>query len=188
MIKRIFDIVVSGIILCLLLPIYVIVFIGIKIDSPGPVFFFQNRLGKNGEIFRLFKFRTMTHKKREVSMEILPGNNEVTWFGELLRRFKIDETPQFINVFIGDMSIVGPRPSMPEMIHELDDNGKYRIKVKPGITGLAQISGNIYLSWPERWVYDRTYVENHSLFGDIKIIFTTIILVIVGEKKFLKRK
>jgi len=128
----------------------------------------------------------MTHKTRDADREILKGDPELTKIGVLLRRFKIDEIPQFINILKGDMSIVGPRPCLPEQLEDFDKNGYRRIEVKPGLTGLAQINGNIHLSWPERWVYDKEYVENISFWLDIRIIFTTISIVIFGEDKFIK--
>lgn len=119
--------------------------------------------------------------------EIYQGDAEVTWIGAFLRRFKIDELPQLINVLIGDMSIVGPRPCMPSMKDELNEDGNFRTQIRPGLTGLAQVNGNIYLSWPDRWKYDRYYVEHVSLWLDLKIIAKTVVIVIQGEKSFLNK-
>lgn len=173
--------------LVLISPIFIVSAILVKITSKGPLFFLQERLGKNGKIFSVYKFRTMTDKKREVGREIVKGDAEVTKVGYYLRRFKIDELPQILNVLKGEMSIVGPRPCMPNQINDFNEDGEYRIKVTPGLTGLAQVNGNIYLSWEERWKYDRKYVENVSFILDVKIIIKTIGIVFLGEEKFLKK-
>ena len=174
--------------LCLLLasPLLVLAMVSIKLTSSGPVFFSQQRLGRNGVTFKLLKFRTMTHKKREVADEVLAGNPEVTLVGRPLRRFKIDELPQLVNVLRGDMSFVGPRPAMPEQLAEYDETSKQRLLVRPGLTGLSQVSGNIYLTWPERWKLDVEYVYNLSLGWDIRILLKTILVVLLGEHRFKK--
>ena len=184
--KRVFDFLGALILLVLLSPLLIVAIILVKISSPGPAFFLQTRLGKDGTTFVIYKFRTMTDKKRSVDHEILKGDNEVTKIGYILRRTKIDELPQLYNVLIGDMSFVGPRPSMPKLAESFDENGKQRLKVRPGITGYSQVNGNIYLSWPQRWKYDRKYVENLSLPLDVKIILKTVLIVIFGEGKFKK--
>jgi lipopolysaccharide/colanic/teichoic acid biosynthesis glycosyltransferase len=129
----------------------------------------------------------MTNKKRKADHEIFADDPEVTTVGKFLRRFKLDELPQLINVLTGDMSLVGPRPGMPEQLKELDENGIKRLEVYPGLTGLAQINGNIYLVWPERWKYDRHYVEYISFMLDLKIILKTVLIVFQGEKKFINK-
>lgn len=184
--KRLFDFLAAFLILLLIFPILLISTILVKLSSRGPLFFLQERLGKNGKVFKVYKFRTMTDKKRDVNREILKGDTEVTKVGYYLRRFKIDELPQIINILKGDMSIVGPRPCMPFQVSEFNEDGKYRVLVKPGMTGLAQTNGNIYLSWEERWKYDRQYVENVTFLLDFKIILKTILIVLLGEEKFLK--
>ncbi len=183
-IKRILDFTLSFIGFIILLPIFLIVALLIKTTSSGPVFFKQYRLGKDGNEFQILKFRTMTNRKREVDREILKGDAEVTTIGYYLRRLKIDELPQIINILKGDMSVVGPRPSMPELLNDFNEDAKYRITVTPGLTGLAQINGNIYLSWEQRWKYDRKYVENMSFVLDFKIILKTLLIVLFGEKRF----
>lgn len=128
----------------------------------------------------------MYDRPRVADREILKGDFEVTRIGEILRRFKIDELPQIINVFLGDMSLVGPRPCLPRQRAEFNEDGQQRIKVRPGLTGLAQVNGNIYLSWEERWKYDRQYVEKLSFISDIKIVVRTLAILLYGEEKFLK--
>lgn len=186
-IKRIIDILITFIALLLALPLFLVCYILIKTDSRGPFFFMQERLGYKGKIFRVFKMRTMTYKQRIADREIFKNDAEVTKTGSILRRFKIDEMPQLINVLKGDMSLVGPRPGLPAQISEFNDDGRSRLLVKPGLTGLAQINGNIYLSWPERWKYDRKYVENLSFLLDVKIILKTFSIIIHGEEKFVKK-
>ena len=185
--KRWLDVLVAGLILSISIPILVILYVLVRLDSPGPFFFKQKRLGKNGVIFEALKIRTMTHKFRIPSEEIFSGNSEVTSIGKVLRRLKIDEVPQILNVLKGDMSLVGPRPCLPNQLTELNDDGQIRLKVRPGLTGLAQIKGNIYLSWPERWKYDRLYVENLSLQMDVEILLKTMLIVLFGEQKFIKK-
>lgn len=186
-IKRFFDFFISLLIILFLVPLFIVLYILVKLDSKGDFFFFQERLGKNGQIFKVFKIRTMTDKVRVADREILKGDSEVTRMGNVLRRLKIDELPQIINIFKGDMSFVGPRPCLPNQITEFNEDGKTRILVTPGLTGLAQTNGNIYLTWEERWKYDRYYVENLSFFLDIAIVFKTVLIVLLGEQKFLKK-
>lgn len=184
--KRIFDLLFAISVLVIVGPVLLISIILLKLESKGPAFFFQDRLGLNGKVFKVFKLRTMTHKKREVHQQILKDNPEVTKVGYYLRRFKIDELPQFINVLLGTMSIVGPRPCLTNIEHLYTEDTKFRFLVKPGVTSLAGVRGSIYLSWPDKWYYDKLYVQNASLFLDLKIIVKTVLVVFVGEKKFLK--
>lgn len=186
-IKRFLDFLISLLIILFLVPLFIVLYILVKLDSKGDFFFFQERLGKNGQIFKVFKIRTMTDKVRVADREILKGDSEVTRMGNILRRLKIDELPQIINICKGDMSFVGPRPCLPNQITEFNEDGKTRILVTPGLTGLAQTNGNIYLTWEERWKYDRYYVENLSFFLDIAIVFKTVLIVLLGEQKFLKK-
>lgn len=185
--KRTLDVLLSSVALVILFPLLVLTALLVFISSSGPVFFLQARLGYKERIFRLYKFRTMTHKERKVDRPIYLGDAEVTRIGNYLRRFKIDELPQLINVLLGDMSIVGPRPCMPANRHEFNEDGMFRTQVKPGLTGLAQINGNIYLSWPDRWKYDRYYVEHVSFWMDLKILAKTVAIVVQGEKNFLNK-
>lgn len=161
--------------------------IAVRLDSPGPVFFMQDRVGRGGRVFRLYKFRTMTDRPREVGREIHAGDPEVTRVGAVLRRTKLDELPQLINVLSGDMSLVGPRPFVPAMLDQLDANGRRRLDVRPGLTGLAQVNGNIHLSWPERWVWDARYADRVSLWTDLGILVRTVGVVALGEGRFLNR-
>lgn len=188
-IKRFFDIVTSLITLVLFMPIGVLIALFIKITSPGPVFFIQDRPGYKRDIFKIYKFRTMKlgSEKMVKGKEVLGDDPRITGIGKVLRRTKIDEIPQLINVIKGDMSLVGPRP---ERIASLDDYTEViemRLDMKPGMTGLAQVSGNIYLSLEERYDYDVYYVENYSIWLDIKIILRTIGVVILGEERYINK-
>lgn len=185
--KRALDLAVSlGACLCLL-PVFLLVALAIKLDSPGPVLFVQRRLGKDGKVFVILKFRTMTHRKRSLSGEVLDGNDEVTRVGRFLRRTKLDEAIQLFNVVAGQVSLVGPRPAAEEQLEEYTPEALHRLLVRPGLTGLAQVNGNIYLSWQERWVYDRRYVETLSLGQDLRIIGRTFAVIFKGERHYLCR-
>lgn len=185
--KRIFDIVTSFAILILISPIFFVVYFLVKFSSEGPAFFLQERLGINGKTFIIYKFRTMTNKKRISDQEIVGNHPEVTYVGKWLRRFKIDELPQIINVIRGDMSIVGPRPTLLNQLEEINLYIPERLSVRPGLTGLAQVNGNIYLNWSDRWKYDIEYIKNISFMLDMKILFKTILVVFLGEKSLLNK-
>ncbi len=181
--KRVIDILLSFILLILIFPILLITSIIIKLDTTGPIFFIQKRVGYKGNYFYIFKFRTMIHSKRATMDEIQLDNPEITRVGRYLRRFKLDELPQVINVLKGDMSIVGPRPTIPEQLENFNEDAMFRLKVRPGITGLAQVNGNIYINWSERWKYDKKYVENLSFLLDVKIIYKTFFIILLGEER-----
>jgi len=185
-VKRIFDLFFSIIILLIISPVLIISITLLKYESKGPVFFFQDRLGLYGVVFKVFKLRTMTHKNRKVHKQVFKNDPEVTKVGYYLRRYKIDELPQFINVLMGSMAVVGPRPCLTNIEHLYNQDTKFRFKVKPGVTSLAGVRGSIYLSWPEKWHYDKIYAENANLLLDLKIIIKTVLVVLIGEKQFLK--
>tara|TARA_R110002050_G_scaffold97132_1_gene202055 strand:- start:5865 stop:6449 length:585 start_codon:yes stop_codon:yes gene_type:complete len=185
--KRLFDLLLSTFSCLVLIPFFILIYIFVKLDSKGKFFFFQQRLGRNGQLFDVFKIRTMTDKPRKTTQEILEGNSEVTKVGVLLRRFKIDELPQIINVLKGDMSFIGPRPCMPALLEKFNEDARKRLEIRPGLTGMAQTNGNIYLTWEERWKYDRYYVDNISFLLDMKIFVKTFSILFKGEKEFLKK-
>ena len=154
-IKRILDIVLSVVALLILSPFLIIVCILILIDDYGPVFFMQERVGKNEKKFQVIKFRTMyidAEKSQKVGVEVTGEDPRITKIGNLLRRFKIDELPQLFNILRGDMSIIGPRPSLPDYLEIYEEWERERFKVRPGLSGLAQVNGNIYLSRIKRWM------------------------------------
>ena len=184
--KRLLDLTVTFPVMVILAPFLMIIGILIRLGSPGQALFLQPRLGQNGRIFTTYKFRTMTAVPRVPDHEVIGRTSEVTRIGYWLRRFKLDELPQLWNVIIGNMSLVGPRPALPEQLEQYDEIGRKRLEVRPGLTGLAQVSGNIHLTWQERWSYDVRYVEQLSLFLDFRIILKTILVVLLGEKRFLQ--
>lgn len=170
-------------------PLLVVVSIAVRLSSPGPILFTQMRPGLHGKPFRILKFRTMFigSEKMEKGKEVSLKDPRISALGRILRRTKIDELPQLINVLKGDMSLVGPRPERMESLSDYDEEIWKRLEMKPGMTGLAQISGNIYLDVSERYKLDIRYVENFSLILDFKIIFKTIGVVIFGEEKYKER-
>jgi len=148
----------------------------IKIDSKGPVIFKQNRVGKNKEIFTIYKFRTMVEnaENKGSGFYVKENDDRITRVGNFLRKTSLDELPQLYNVLKGDMSLVGPRPTLKYQVDEYDDFEELRLNVKPGITGWAQVNGRNILSWPEKIKLDVWYVKNRSLLLDIKILIKTI--------------
>jgi len=181
--KRIIDVVVSGTGLIILFPIFVIIGVLIKLDSKGPVFFVQERAGKDGKIFRAYKLRTMVDNAEKIGLgyKIKKDDERITRVGKYLR-WGIDELPQLINVFKGDMSLVGPRPTLIEQVNRYSKEHERRLEVKPGITGWALINGRNILSWPERIKLDIWYIDNWSLWLDLKILIKTIWVVIFTRK------
>ena len=186
-IKRLFDIVFSLCGLIIFFPFGVIVAILIKLTSPGPVFFLQNRPGLHGKIFKIYKFRTMKpgSEKMVKGQEVMLDDERITPIGRFLRRTKIDEVPQLLNVLKGEMSIVGPRPERIDSLADYTEEIAKRLNMRPGLTGLAQVSGSIYIPLEERYKFDVYYVENFSLWLDLKIIIRTIGVVIFGEDKYV---
>ena len=186
--KRLFDFFISFAILLLLFPLFIIVAVLIKLDSKGPIFYLQSRVGENGRVFRIYKLRTMTNKERDPNVkQTYLQDPEITRIGGLLRRFKIDEFPQIWNVFIGDMSLVGPRPALPSLYEKFGEIAKKRCEVRPGMTGWAQVNGNIYLPWEERLCLDREYVDRMSFMLDLRILVKTVAIVLFGEEKYIKK-
>lgn len=162
-----------------LLPIFAIMGIFIKLDSKGPVFFTQERAGKDGKTFKAFKLRTMVENAEKIGLGygIVKDDSRITRVGKHLR-WGIDELPQIINVFKGDMSLVGPRPTLLEQVVRYSKEHRRRLEVKPGITGWALINGRNKLTWPERIKLDIWYIDHWSLWLDLKILFKTIRIVI----------
>ena len=175
--KRFYDVVLSAIGLAVLSPVLIILIILGAIKMKGNPFFTQLRPGKNGKIFRLIKFRTMTNEKDE-NGNLLPDEKRLNGYGKMLRATSLDELPELINIFIGTMSIVGPRPQLVRDMTFMSDEVKVRHKVRPGLTGLAQVMGRNNITWEEKFEFDLEYVHKVSLFGDVKIIFLTALKVI----------
>ncbi len=185
-IKRLFDIIFSFVGLVLFLPFGIIIAILIKTTSKGPVFFNQERPGKDKVLFKVYKFRTMKEGSEIMikGQEVTKEDPRVTGIGKFLRRLKLDEVPQLLNILKGDMSLIGPRPERIASLEDYDDFITKRLNVRPGLTGLAQVSGNVYIDLMKRYEYDVYYADNFSLWLDIKIFFRTIAVVLLGEKRY----
>ncbi|PYG89476.1 lipopolysaccharide/colanic/teichoic acid biosynthesis glycosyltransferase [Ruminiclostridium sufflavum DSM 19573] len=192
--KRAFDVTASFIAVILLLPLFLIVIILIKADSPGPAFFNQKRSGFKGKAFNMYKFRSMVNDaedrfkeledKNEISGNMFKIRNDprVTGFGKILRKTSIDELPQLFNVIKGDMSIVGPRPPIGREVRKYDAWHNLRLSVKPGITGLWQVSGRNELGFEDMCRLDLKYIRERGFLYDMKIIIKTI-PVLLGDKR-----
>lgn len=195
-IKRMMDLVLSAIGIIILSPLFIILSIWIKMDSKGPAIFKQTRVGLNGENFTIYKFRTMVvnaDKKRELDID--PSNlenfvfqsksdNRITKSGDFLRKTSLDEIPQLFNVLIGNMSLVGPRPEIPDVVKFYPEAYKQRLLVLPGITGLAQVSGRGEIELGKTIYFDLTYIKEFSVWFDIKILFRTVFSVAKKEGAF----
>ncbi|MBC7343367.1 MAG: sugar transferase [Clostridia bacterium] len=175
-VKRIIDLITSVFGLGLLSPFFLLIAMAIKIDSPGPVFYRQERIGKNGVPFRVFKFRSMVvgADKMGLGLAVAKDDPRITRVGKWLRRYSLDELPQLINVVRGEMSIVGPRPTIRQQVEQYDAFQRRRLNMKPGITGWAQVNGRNSISWEERIELDVWYVDHWSLWLDAKIMALTI--------------
>ncbi|PTX42634.1 lipopolysaccharide/colanic/teichoic acid biosynthesis glycosyltransferase [Christiangramia gaetbulicola] len=179
-IKPLLDFLVALIGLIFLSPLLIIFTILLSMVNGGKPFFFQKRPGKRGRSFQIVKFRTMTDERDEDG-NLLPDASRLTSVGQFVRKTSIDEIPQLINVVKGDMSIVGPRPLLPEYLELYSERQKKRHEVKPGITGWAQVNGRNAISWTQKFEYDVWYVENLSFSLDLKILFKTIKKVLISE-------
>ncbi len=185
--KRVCDFVAAVIILVLVSPVLLAALIAIRFSEPGPVFFRQVRTGRLGREFRLFKLRTMRAGRTPDPQELVPLDHpEITAVGRVLRRLKIDELPQILNVLAGDMALVGPRPTLPDQTRVYDAFQRQRLLVRPGVTGLAQVNGSATLSWDERIKYDVYYVRRHGLLMDLGILLKTPAVVLLGEARFAR--
>ena len=178
--KRIFDFMLALFGLVLLSPLLVIVTIALYFANQGKPFFFQLRPGLNDKIFKIIKFKTMNDKK-DVAGNLLSDADRMTKMGSFVRKTSLDEIPQLLNVLKGDMSLIGPRPLLPEYLPLYNERQKRRHHVKPGITGWAQVNGRNAISWSQKFEYDVWYVDNISFLVDLKIFFMTLFKVIKSE-------
>lgn len=181
-IKRLLDIMFSFIGIVVASPVLAIVALAVKLDSKGPVIFKQERLGKDGKVFLIYKFRSMCvgAEKMGSGQYSFKGDSRITRVGKIIRATSLDELPQFFNIIKGDMSFIGPRPTLtyhPWRLEEYTDFQRRRFEVRPGITGLAQVNGRKKIDWVERIKYDVEYVDNMSLALDCKILFKTVVNV-----------
>ncbi len=179
-IKRLMDIILSFLAIIFLSPVLLIIAILVKIKLGSPIIFKQNRPGLNEKIFTLYKFRTMTDERDEKG-QLLPDHVRLTRFGKFLRSTSLDELPELFNILKGNMSIIGPRPLLIEYLPLYNEHQKRRHKVRPGLSGLAQVNGRNAISWEEKFNLDVEYVDNVSFIVDFKIIFLTVKKVLVRE-------
>lgn len=180
MLKRFIDFSIALLAFFLLFPIFIYVSIKVRKNLGSPIFYIQERPGKNGVIFKMIKFRSMKDAF-DAQGNPLPDVQRITPFGQKLRATTLDEMPQLINVLNGDMSIVGPRPQMKEFLDHYTPEQMRRHEVKPGMTGLAQVSGRNNLSWEEKFELDVKYVETQSIWLDFKIMFKTVKVMFTKE-------
>lgn len=178
--KRVFDLFVSLVFLPLWFPILVIFYALGVICIGSPVFFKQKRIGLDNRVFFIYKFRSMTNK-RDANGQLLPDLDRLTTYGLFLRKSSIDELPSILNVLLGDLSLVGPRPLLMEYLPYYTERESIRHKVTPGLTGLAQVNGRNFLLWDERLALDVVYVENLTFYLDLKILMRTVIQVIIRK-------
>ena len=179
-IKRLLDILLSGCALVILSPVLLVVAILVRIKLGSPVIFCQERPGKDEKIFRMYKFRSMTDERDEDG-NLLPDEVRLTRFGRLLRSTSLDELPELWNIFKGDMSVVGPRPLLVKYLPLYNEEQRHRHDVRPGLTGLAQVSGRNAITWEEKFFHDVRYVENVSFFLDVQIVISTVKKVLKHE-------
>ncbi|MGJ1321975.1 sugar transferase [Sphingobacterium faecium] len=178
--KRIFDFLAAFFGLLLLSPLFIIVTIGLYFANHGKPFFFQARPGKNGKIFKIIKFKTMNDKK-DAAGNLLPDADRLTAIGAFVRKTSLDEIPQLINVLKGDMSLIGPRPLLPQYLPLYSPTQARRHEVRPGITGWAQVNGRNAISWEKKFELDVWYVDHVSLATDLKVFLTTFKKVFKSE-------
>ena len=190
--KPTIDIVSSFVMLILFLPIFIALLVILLIANNGKVFFIQKRPGYHDKLFGIIKFKTMNDNK-DANGDLLPNHQRITRVGNFMRKTSLDELPQLINVLKGDISLIGPRPLLPEYLPLYNENQKRRHDIKPGITGWAQVNGRNAISWEQKFDYDITYVENCSFLLDVKIVFLTFQKLIkpvdinAGEKQTMSR-
>ncbi|MCG6626045.1 sugar transferase [Acinetobacter baumannii] len=178
--KRLTDIIIASIAFSLLFPVFLLVALKVRKNLGSPIFFLQERPGKDGKIFKMIKFRSMKDAL-DKNGNPLPDEERITPFGQKLRSTTLDEMPQLINVLKGDMSIVGPRPQLADFMKHYTPRQMRRHEVRPGMTGLAQVSGRNNLSWEEKFELDVEYVENHNIWLDFKIMVKTVLVMLKKE-------
>ena len=177
------DVLLAAVLLAVASPVLALAALAIRLESRGPVFYRQLRVGRDGESFQLWKLRTMVPGAETMGagIYVIEGDPRITRVGRLLRRFSLDELPNLVNVVRGEMAIVGPRPTVQEQVDRYTDRQRRRLEVKPGITGWAQVNGRTSLPWPERIELDVWYVEHRSLRLDLRILARTIRMLATGH-------
>jgi len=187
LVKRAIDILVSLTLILLFSPVILAAALAVKLSSPGPVFFIQPRGGRLGRPFMSVKFRTMRADHVHDIHEVVPlTHTHITPLGRLMRRFKIDELPQLFCILRGDMSLIGPRPTIMEQVVAYNDFQRRRLEVRPGLTGLAQVNATATMSWDERIKYDVYYVDHCGPLMDLLILAKTPLVVLLGEERFAR--
>jgi lipopolysaccharide/colanic/teichoic acid biosynthesis glycosyltransferase len=181
--SRVLDVVLAALLLLIAAPLLVLAALAIRLESRGPVFYRHLRVGRDGEMFELWKLRTMIPGAESMGagLYVLDGDPRITRVGRMLRRFSLDELPNLLNVLRGDMAIVGPRPTVQEQVDRYTDRQRRRLEVKPGITGWAQINGRTSLPWPDRIELDVWYVEHRSMRLDLRILARTARMLATGH-------
>ncbi|MGQ9494624.1 MAG: sugar transferase, partial [Anaerolineae bacterium] len=179
-IKRLFDIAFSLIALILFSPLIVLIALAIKLDDGGPVLYVQNRVGKDGKIFRCYKFRSMVvgAEKKGLGLEVAKDDFRITRVGKILRHWRLDEIPQFFNVLKGDMSVVGPRPAIPSQVARYTPYQRRRLEMKQGMAGWAFVNGNNAIPWEQRIELDIWYIDHWSLWLDVVILVRAVGVVL----------
>ncbi|WP_211318625.1 sugar transferase [Nocardioides silvaticus] len=192
-VKATVDLVGAAVLLVLVAPLLLVLMIGVRLDSPGPAIFRQARVGRDGRLFSVYKLRTMVDGADDLKAALLADNEydgllfkmrrdpRVTRFGALLRRSSLDELPQLVNVLRGEMSLVGPRPSLPEEAEAMDPATRRRFAVRPGMTGLWQVSGRSNLGWDDAKALDTYYADNWTVAGDVRILLRTVKAVVSAD-------
>jgi lipopolysaccharide/colanic/teichoic acid biosynthesis glycosyltransferase len=181
--SRLFDLLIAGLLLVVTSPLLLAAVIAIRLESRGPAFYRQRRVGKDEVPFELWKLRTMVPGAEEMGagIYVLEGDPRITRVGRVLRRLSLDELPNLVNVLRGEMAIVGPRPTIQDQVDRYTERQRRRLEVRPGITGWAQVNGRLSLPWPERIELDVWYVEHKSLLLDLRVLLKTARLLLTGH-------
>ena len=177
--KRLFDLAVTAVLALPVMAIGAVCALAVRLTSPGPILFRQSRVGHNGDPFTMLKFRTMRHDGKPNPLH--PDKDRITAVGRILRRASLDELPQLVNVARGEMSIVGPRPTLQYQVDRYDERQRGRLAVRPGLTGLAQVQGRNASTWPERIELDLEYVERQSVMLDCRLLLRTVGALLSGS-------
>lgn len=175
--KRFYDVLLSGIAIVVLSPLFLIMIVIGSMVMRGNPFFTQERPGKNERVFKLIKFRSMDNRK-DAKGNLLPDEKRLNKYGKFIRKASLDELPELLNIFIGDMSIVGPRPLLVEYLPWYTESERHRHDIRPGLTGWAQVNGRNSLNWSQRFAFDVVYAQNISIAFDIKVLFLTVLRVL----------
>ncbi|MGZ4184603.1 MAG: sugar transferase [Solirubrobacteraceae bacterium] len=183
LVRRSLDLVIAGVVSALTAPLVALLALAVRLESPGHPLYTQTRVGKDGELFEIYKLRTMVHGAEftGAGLAIQEGDDRITRIGKFLRRYSLDELPNLWNVLRGEMSIIGPRPTLQVQVDQYTERERGRLAVKPGITGWAQVNGRASLPWPERIELDLWYVEHRTLALDLEILARTVRMVVTGH-------